>query len=534
MSKDKYQKQMAGFYQLDLIFYADFKDVANEDGVLQKKDKQRVEVVKQVVPIVVFEIQLANLKSKITKLSFFLKPDTISFIIKNKKAKTTLSDPDITHIIIGYHHNPSLGLHHSSSNESSSSQLSDSALEENRSCFKQVFNLNKEVGDTMDYAFETVRCEICELTGKKIGKGTVKSFYYGEGDSKFNIVMSIMRWVDDKEITNSLNNNNASSTNNLECDKNRDSEIYGQWDFFLRKCTEWNITEFLNESKEEPFQLKIGLYLKSLETINDIEQGKRQKIAKQLLNNYRKGSDDKIAKKWERERSRVLHIHQPMIVDGTINGAVNSGTIGIVGNINVFVAGPSEPFESKKDREKDFNIFFQSPSKQKSTNPVKKRRRSEIIRNEQGISNKKKDKAEQESIPTSEEVYKVWFLSNGKCVEDTIYEHCKQLPVETYLHSWIIDLDDQEVEMLFSVEEWNEIRHTVRELPEVDRTFAESMIRFSNVKATSELRQVLKTTSFLNEGEPYNREKHYDAEWAELVMRKFLTDYEDPNEPLKK
>lgn len=84
------------------------------------------------------------------------------------------------------------------------------------------------------------------------------------------------------------------------------------------------------------------------------------------------------------------------------------------------------------------------------------------------------------------------------------------------------------------MEEWNEIRRTVRELPEVDRTFVESMIRFSNVKATSELRQVLKTTSFLNEDEPYNRDKHYDAEWAELVMRKFLTDYEDPKESLQK
>ncbi|RIB03278.1 hypothetical protein C2G38_798604 [Gigaspora rosea] len=59
--------------------------------------------------------------------------------------------------------------------------------------------------------------------------------------------------------------------------------------------------------------------------------------------------------------------------------------------------------------------------------------------------------------------------------------------------------------MLFSVEEWNEIRHTV--------------------KATSKLRQVLRTTSFLNEDEPYNCEKHYDAG---------LTDYEDPNEPLQK
>src|SRR4051794_1207570 len=93
-------------------------------------------------------------------------------------------------------------LHHSSSSKSSSSQLSDSALEENRCHFKQVFNLNKEVEDTMDYAFEIVRCAIRELTGKKIGKGTVKSFYYGKGDPKFNTVMSIMRWIDDKKITN--------------------------------------------------------------------------------------------------------------------------------------------------------------------------------------------------------------------------------------------------------------------------------------------------------------------------------------------
>ena len=97
---------------------------------------------------------------------------------------------------------------HSSSSESSSSRLSDSALEENRSRFKRVFNSNKEVGDTMDYAFETVRREIHELTGEKIGKGTVKR------DPKFNTVMTIMRWVDEKEITNRLNNNNASSANN--------------------------------------------------------------------------------------------------------------------------------------------------------------------------------------------------------------------------------------------------------------------------------------------------------------------------------
>ncbi|GES84238.1 hypothetical protein GLOIN_2v1842500 [Rhizophagus clarus] len=43
---------------------------------------------------------------------------------------------------------------HSSSSESSSSRLSDSSLEENRHCFKRVFNSNRE-GDSLDYMFET-------------------------------------------------------------------------------------------------------------------------------------------------------------------------------------------------------------------------------------------------------------------------------------------------------------------------------------------------------------------------------------------
>jgi len=37
------------------------------------------------------------------------------------------------------------------------------------------------MGDTNDYAFETMRREIRELTREKIGKSTVKNFYYGKG-----------------------------------------------------------------------------------------------------------------------------------------------------------------------------------------------------------------------------------------------------------------------------------------------------------------------------------------------------------------
>lgn len=53
------------------------------------------------------------------------------------------------------------------SNSSSSTNLS---LNEKRSHFRQVFNSNKGGRDSLDYVFETVRREICQLTGKKLEK----------------------------------------------------------------------------------------------------------------------------------------------------------------------------------------------------------------------------------------------------------------------------------------------------------------------------------------------------------------------------
>ncbi|CAG8650922.1 3215_t:CDS:10, partial [Ambispora leptoticha] len=126
-----------------------------------------------------------------------------------------------------------------------------------------------------------------------------------------------------------------------------------------------------------------------------------------------------------------------------------------------------------------------------------------------------------------------WILSTGTCVEDAIFEHCNKLLSES-LHSWIVDLDDQEIEALFTVTELKEIRREVRRLPKVDETFVESLMRFANVKTTSELRHILETTSYRNMDEPYDREKHYDAEWVDIVMRKYLTNYEDPNGILHK
>ncbi|RUS27714.1 hypothetical protein BC938DRAFT_482838 [Jimgerdemannia flammicorona] len=114
-----------------------------------------------------------------------------------------------------------------------------------------------------------------------------------------------------------------------------------------------------------------------------------------------------------------------------------------------------------------------------------------------------------------------WTLSSGTCVEDVLFRKGNRLPVESPLHSWIIDLGDWETEKLFTAEDWNEIKGMVCNQPDVD-----------NVRTTADLRKVLETTSYRNEDEPYNRDRHFDAEWAENAMRHFLTEYEDPDEAL--
>ncbi|RUS27560.1 hypothetical protein BC938DRAFT_483067 [Jimgerdemannia flammicorona] len=127
-----------------------------------------------------------------------------------------------------------------------------------------------------------------------------------------------------------------------------------------------------------------------------------------------------------------------------------------------------------------------------------------------------------------------WVLSSGTCVEDVLIREGSRLPVESMLHSWTIDLGDVETEKLFTTEEWREIKRAVCIQPKVDEYVVRSLARFRNVRTTVDPRKVLETTSYRNEDEPYNRSRHFDTEWAENVMRHFLTEYEDQEEALKK
>ncbi|RUP47227.1 hypothetical protein BC936DRAFT_145972 [Jimgerdemannia flammicorona] len=127
-----------------------------------------------------------------------------------------------------------------------------------------------------------------------------------------------------------------------------------------------------------------------------------------------------------------------------------------------------------------------------------------------------------------------WLLSSGSYVEDIIFNHGQKLSTESLMHSWIIDLNDAETTNLFTSAEQGEIRATIRKVPEVSRGYAQSLIRFAQARTADELRHIMETTSFRPEDEAYDREKHFDAEWAENVVRNFLMDVGDPAQRLQK
>jgi hypothetical protein len=57
-------------------------------------------------------------------------------------------------------------------------------------------------------------------------------------------------------------------------------------EYFERNESTWNIKEFLEFCKIEPFDKKIDCYTKSLKRIANKEEGHRREVAQQLLIEY--------------------------------------------------------------------------------------------------------------------------------------------------------------------------------------------------------------------------------------------------------
>ncbi|CAG8488396.1 17643_t:CDS:2 [Racocetra fulgida] len=110
---------------------------------------------------------------------------------------------------------------------------------------------------------------------------------------------------------------------------------------------------------------------------------------------------------------------------------------------------------------------------------------------------------------------KKWILPSGTCVEDVLFNEGISLSIESLIHSWTIDLSDLETKKLFTDEDWCEIEKTVYKQPLIDENVAKTLSRFRNVRKIADLRTVLDTTSYKDKNEPFEQEKHFDAEWIE-------------------
>lgn len=128
-----------------------------------------------------------------------------------------------------------------------------------------------------------------------------------------------------------------------------------------------------------------------------------------------------------------------------------------------------------------------------------------------------------------------WRLASGRVVEDVLNDHYLEVRSDHVGHlvrDWVIDLENMTMKRWFTVEEWQEIMDAVPTLPPPTREFAQSLTRFHGVKTAEALRKVVMSTSFLPEGVSFNREAHFDLEWAHLVVHEFLRICETDSETI--
>ncbi|CAI2193323.1 9881_t:CDS:2, partial [Funneliformis geosporum] len=110
-----------------------------------------------------------------------------------------------------------------------------------------------------------------------------------------------------------------------------------------------------------------------------------------------------------------------------------------------------------------------------------------------------------------------WHLSIGKCVEDALFDFGMAADYEHLAHSFIINLDDETYNSIFTEEELNEIRtYNSKELPEVPDYLLEYLLKYEK-DSLEELREVL-TEKESWEGRNYDKSNHFNFEWIKRSM----------------
>lgn len=128
-----------------------------------------------------------------------------------------------------------------------------------------------------------------------------------------------------------------------------------------------------------------------------------------------------------------------------------------------------------------------------------------------------------------------WKLNTGRFVEDVLLDHTddNNTAENRMAQAFVVDVTSPVMRRWFKTAEWSEICASVPPLPPNDPVLVDSLIRFDGVHTLAALRDVLETTSYRVPGTCYDRATHFNAEWADLVLRNILVLFETPSEPLR-
>ncbi|RUP51847.1 hypothetical protein BC936DRAFT_145197, partial [Jimgerdemannia flammicorona] len=116
-----------------------------------------------------------------------------------------------------------------------------------------------------------------------------------------------------------------------------------------------------------------------------------------------------------------------------------------------------------------------------------------------------------------------WKLPSGKYVEDIIYEYGKNLPYESPVHSFIIDISKATIMNLVSEEDQDHITtHNVLPDPEIDDELMEYLLNYRKVQP-QEMREVINAGIKIS---PYDAKKHFNYHYIHQVFSQLLPRYE--------
>ncbi|KAG0643436.1 hypothetical protein HOY80DRAFT_945688 [Tuber brumale] len=301
---------------------------------------------------------------------------------------------------------------------------------------------------------------------------------------------------------------------------------------------DWGIVEYLNydHGKLSPRKVLDG-WQKSLETIiectdQEFSQSRRKRAA-ELLKRYKekgKGSDRLIGREWLSNQTKQQKKPSLVNIGAVFNGAVTSSSVPITQTTC------SQPSQANEVEDSDDHEAMDAPVESVAVDEEYEDEDYETPTPEQPRKNR--------SIPAS--FYNAynemasdckWVLASGRAVEDVIFNTSTAMDTATFAHSlsqsFVLDTSDPVMKSWFTEDEWNEIIASVLPLPKPDAVLADSLKRFFPVKSTTMLREVLDKQGYLPEGVSYDSKIHYNSQWADVVIRRFLMLLEAPGEPLR-